>query len=205
MKKKWFGIMLSAGTAVCGFFAGCGRAGDENTGISSDSNEGENLVSELPGGIAPPGGEIFDDTTIFVYAQKDLRVLLSELVNSYQQIRPTVAVQVVYEDDAALEALPKERAACDIVFLVRRESLDALAAEAYLLEDTSYFVVKDENGGTECLSDEENVSDDVTAQVMYAFAQTANQEADELARNAAFDFVQFLISDMAMEIYQQQP
>lgn len=49
----------------------------------------------------------------------------------------------------------------------------------------------------------EIVSYDLTGNVIYPIAQTVNDEADELQSEAALDFIQFLISDTAKEVYQK--
>ena len=49
----------------------------------------------------------------------------------------------------------------------------------------------------------EIVSYDLTGDVIYPVAQIANEEADELQREAALDFISFLTSDQAKKVYEK--
>lgn len=49
----------------------------------------------------------------------------------------------------------------------------------------------------------EVVSYDLTGDVIYPAAQTVNEEADDLEREAAFDFLRFLTSEQAKEVYEK--
>lgn len=172
MKKNFFFRIIIWIAMVCGIFSGCGNRtadnSDENAGVTVDKNEwAAEETAELEGGTAPLGGEIFDDTTIVVFAEKEYESIMEELIEKYQELRPTVTVQGNYDDAENLITLLKENASCDVIVTAKQEHLDELAAEGLLVENTRY-------------------------EMTYSVAQVVNQKADELERNAAYDFVQFL-------------
>ena len=49
----------------------------------------------------------------------------------------------------------------------------------------------------------EIVSYDLTGNVIYPIAQIVNDEADDLQKEAALDFIKFLTSDTAKEVYEK--
>ena len=49
----------------------------------------------------------------------------------------------------------------------------------------------------------QTVSSDLTGTVTYPIAQVINQEADEVQSEAARDFISFILSDTAKEIFEK--
>lgn len=286
MKKRWRNILIL--TAALTFLAGCGGSGQE----------------EPPG--TPPnnpmlGGEIFDDTSVTVFAAKSLEQAMDEVIEAYNRIRPTVTVYANYDSSGTLAAQIGEGAACDVFFPASQFQMDELQEAGLLLENSRVDLLRnqvcvvtyldsgtkvtgladldraksialaggsvpvgrytrqaiinlgllsetddaaavtsseisaalggvivnecanvgavalavseganevgtvyrsDVTGFSERLVILENVSSDLTGEVVYPAAQVKNDQADELERNAAADFMLFLVSDQAKEIYR---
>lgn len=285
MKRRWINILILL--AVLTVFAGCGGKTKE----------------EAPGNLQNNpmlGGEIFDDTSVTVFAAKSLEQAMEEMIEAYNRIRPTVTVYANYDSSGTLATQIEEGAACDVFFSASQFQMDELQEAGLILEDSRIDLLKNQlcvvtypDSGTkvtgladlaqadsialaggfvpvgrytrqaminlgilsgtddaenvssseisaalggvmvnECanvgavatavseganevgtvyrsdltgfsgrLVVLENVSAELTGEVLYPAAQVKNDQADELERNAAADFMLFLASDQAKEIF----
>lgn len=186
-------------------FTACGRqntdAPEQDKAEASGGSEASASERELEGAAPPPGGEIMDDTQIRVFADRDCQTLMTELIEAYGALRPTVFVDVVYDSADNFVKQLQEQSACDVLFSAKAGQLDELTAAGIGWNDSGYRVVLD---GTEENSVKilEASTDTAEAETLFSIVQLENQAADELERNAAWDFVQFLVSDTAKEKYE---
>lgn len=287
MKKKLLAVLL-AGAMVFGL-AACGNAEEESTDVAETKEE--QTADE----------DIFEDTTVTIFAAKSLNGVVDELIALYQEDQPNVEILTNYDSSGTLMEQIKEGAACDLFFSAAQKQMDELEGEGLLEADTRATVVNNQvcvvtytgsetkvtglsdigeaesfaladgsvpvgkytrqamvnagmlpetddvsaitteevsnalgveinecknvgdvttqvaNGSNEVgtvyksdtygLEDQleilEIVSYDLTGNVIYPIAQIINADADDLEKEAAADFLAFLTSDRAKEIYEK--
>ena len=307
MKKKTVSILLMAAMALslaaCGFsnstdFSSKSSSKAESTSASSASSEAESASSAK----STADGEVFDDTTVTVFAAKSLNSVMETLISEYNKTQPNVKLVGSYDSSGTLMEQIEQGAACDLFFSAAQKQMDQLEgdelvvdgtranvvnnqvcvvtykgsdtkvtgledidkAESFALADGSVPVgkytrqamvnagmldkvddvsaittqeVSDALGGieiNECAnvgavtaavsegsnevgtvykSDTYGLEDkleilqvvgyDLTGDVIYPVAQIKNDEADDLESEAALDFLHFLTSDKAKEVYEK--
>lgn len=284
MKKRVLALLMSSmlvlGLAAC--------SNSEN----SDETESKEIEEQT---------DVFNDTSITIFAAKSLNGVVDELIGMYQEMQPNVEILTNYDSSGTLMEQIKEGAACDLFFSAAQKQMDELEGLELILSDTRANVVNNQvcvvtyagsetkvtglsdignaesvaladgsvpvgkytrqaminegmldkvedisaitteeiasrlgveinecknvgdvttqvaNGSNEVgtvyksdtygLEDQlqilEIVSYDLTGNVIYPIAQIVNEEADDLEKEAAFDFLTFLTSDTAKEIYEK--
>ena len=287
MKKRLLAVLL-AGAMVFGL-AACGNIEEESADAAETTEE--QAADE----------DVFEDTTITIFAAKSLNGVVDELIALYQEDQPNVEILTNYDSSGTLMEQIKEGAACDLFFSAAQKQMDELEGEGLLEADTRANVVNNQvcvvtytgsetkvtgladigeaesfaladgsvpvgkytrqamvnagmlpetedvsaitteevsdalgveinecknvgdvttqvaNGSNEVgtvyksdtygLEDQleilEIVSYDLTGNVIYPIAQIINADADDLEKEAAADFLAFLTSDRAKEIYEK--
>lgn len=288
MKKRVLALLMS-GVMVFGLAACSNSENSDGTASKETAEETEERT------------DVFDDTTITIFAAKSLNGVVDELIGMYQETQPNVEILTNYDSSGTLMEQIKEGATCDLFFSAAQKQMDELEGLELILSDTRANVVNNQvcvvtyagsetkitglsdignaesfaladgsvpvgkytrqamvnagmldevedvsqitteeiasklgveinecknvgdvttqvaNGsnevGTVYKSDTygleeqlqilEIVSYDLTGNVIYPIAQIVNADADDLEKEAAFDFLTFLTSDTAKEIYEK--
>ena len=121
MKKKTVSILLTAAMALS--LAACGSSNStdssskssskaESTSASSASSEAESASSAK----STADGEVFDDTTVTVFAAKSLNSVMETLISEYNKTQPNVKLVGSYDSSGTLMVQIEEGAACDVFF-----------------------------------------------------------------------------------------
>lgn len=308
MKKKVLSAIAILMTGA--MLAGCGnnKVQSETAGAVEEQPQAEKeseveIVEETEEVSAEAEQEVFEATTVTVFAAKSLNTVLDELIATYHEIQPNVTFVTNYDSSGTLMTQIEEGALCDVFFSAAQSQMNQLQEEDSLIVDgTRYNVVNNQvcvvtykgsgtnvtgladignaksmaladgsvpvgkytrqalvNSGVleeaddvasittqtvsealggieinECAnvgavaaavseganevgtvyySDTYGYEDileilevvpyDLTGNVIYPVAQVVNAEADELEAEAAKDFIAFLISDDAKEIFEK--
>jgi len=107
MKKKTVSILLTAAMALS--LAACGSSNStdssskssskaESTSASSASSEAESASSAK----STADGEVFDDTTVTVFAAKSLNSVMETLISEYNKTQPNVKLVGSYDSSGTL-------------------------------------------------------------------------------------------------------
>ena len=218
MKKRVLAAML-AGVMVLGL-AGCGGSSDDKKedAKTEDTAKDEDKESD---------GEQFEDTTITIFAAKSLNGVVDELIAMYNEEDIDKAESFALADGSVPVGKYTRQAMVnagmldkvdDISTITTQEVSDALggieinecanvgAVTAAVSEGSNEVgtVYKSDTYGLEDkLEILQVVSYDLTGDVIYPIAQIKNDEADDQESEAALDFLHFLTSDKAKEVYEK--
>ena len=117
MKKKTVSILLMAAMALslaaCGFSNSTDSSSKssskaESTSASSASSEAESASSAK----STADGEVFDDTTVTVFAAKSLNSVMETLISEYNKTQPNVKLVGSYDSSGTLMTQKIGRASC---------------------------------------------------------------------------------------------
>lgn len=131
MKKRVLALML-AGVMIIGM-GGCGNSSSESTEEAS--------AKETTGSDE---AEIFDDTTVTIFAAKSLNQVVDELIALYNETQPNVEIITSYDSSGTLMEQIKEGAECDIFFSAAQSQMNTLEEEGLLIDGTRANVVNNQ-------------------------------------------------------------
>ena len=149
MKKKTVSILLMAAMALS--LAACGSSNStdssskssskaESTSASSASSEAESASSAK----STADGEVFDDTTVTVFAAKSLNSVMETLISEYNKTQPNVKLVGSYDSSGTLMTQIEEGASCDVFFSAAAKQMDQLEADGLVVEGTRHNVVNNQ-------------------------------------------------------------
>lgn len=149
MKKKTVSILLMAAMALS--LAACGSSNStdssskssskaESTSASSASSEAESASSAK----STADGEVFDDTTVTVFAAKSLNSVMEMLISEYNKTQPNVKLVGSYDSSGTLMTQIEEGASCDVFFSAAAKQMDQLEGENLLVEGTRHNIVNNQ-------------------------------------------------------------
>ena len=149
MKKKTVSILLTAAMALS--LAACGSSNStdssskssskaESTSASSASSEAESASSAE----STADGEVFDDTTVTVFAAKSLNSVMETLISEYNKNQPNVKLVGSYDSSGTLMTQIEEGASCDVFFSAAAKQMDQLEGENLLVEGTRHNIVNNQ-------------------------------------------------------------
>ena len=149
MKKKTVSILLTAAMALS--LAACGSSNStdssskssskaESTSASSASSEAESASSAE----STADGEVFDDTTVTVFAAKSLNSVMETLISEYNKTQPNVKLVGSYDSSGTLMTQIEEGASCDVFFSAAAKQMDQLEGENLLVEGTRHNIVNNQ-------------------------------------------------------------
>ena len=149
MKKKTVSILLTAAMALS--LAACGSSNStdssskssskaESTSASSASSEAESASSAK----STADGEVFDDTTVTVFAAKSLNSVMETLISEYNKTQPNVKLVGSYDSSGTLMTQIEEGASCDVFFSAAAKQMDQLEKENLLVEGTRHNIVNNQ-------------------------------------------------------------
>ena len=149
MKKKTVSILLMAAMALS--LAACGSSNStdssskssskaESTSASSASSEAESASSAK----STADGEVFDDTTVTVFAAKSLNSVMETLISEYNKTQPNVKLVGSYDSSGTLMTQIEEGASCDVFFSAAAKQMDQLEKENLLVEGTRHNIVNNQ-------------------------------------------------------------
>ena len=67
-------------------------------------------------------GEVFDDTTVTVFAAKSLNSVMETLISEYNKTQPNVKLVGSYDSSGTLMIQIEEGASCDVFFLPQQQN-----------------------------------------------------------------------------------
>ena len=149
MKKKTVSILLMAAMApslaACGFSNSTDSSSKssskaESTSASSASSEAESASSAK----STADGEVFDDTTVTVFAAKSLNSVMETLISEYNKTQPNVKLVGSYDSSGTLMTQIEEGASCDVFFSAAAKQMDQLEEENLLVEGTRHNIVNNQ-------------------------------------------------------------
>ena len=149
MKKKTVSILLMAAMALslaaCGFSNSTDSSSKssskvESTSASSASSEAESASSTE----STADGEVFDDTTVTVFAAKSLNSVMETLISEYNKTQPNVKLVGSYDSSGTLMTQIEEGASCDVFFSAAAKQMDQLEGEELLVEGTRHNIVNNQ-------------------------------------------------------------
>ena len=149
MKKKTVSILLMAAMALslaaCGFSNSTDSSSKssskaESTSASSASSEAESASSAK----STADGEVFDDTTVTVFAAKSLNSVMETLISEYNKTQPNVKLVGSYDSSGTLMTQIEEGASCDVFFSAAAKQMDQLEADGLVVEGTRHNVVNNQ-------------------------------------------------------------
>ena len=149
MKKKTVSILLMAAMALslaaCGFSNSTDSSSKssskaESTSASSASSEAESASSAK----STADGEVFDDTTVTVFAAKSLNSVMETLISEYNKTQPNVKLVGSYDSSGTLMTQIEEGASCDVFFSAAAKQMDQLECENLLVEGTRHNIVNNQ-------------------------------------------------------------
>lgn len=149
MKKKTVSILLMAAMApsldACGFSNSTDSSSKssskaESTSASSASSEAESASSAE----STADGEVFDDTTVTVFAAKSLNSVMETLISEYNKTQPNVKLVGSYDSSGTLMTQIEEGASCDVFFSAAAKQMDQLEEENLLVEGTRHNIVNNQ-------------------------------------------------------------
>ena len=149
MKKKTVSILLTAAMALS--LAACGSSNStdssskssskaESTSASSASSEAESESSAK----STADGEVFDDTTVTVFAAKSQNSVMETLISEYNKTQPNVKLVGSYDSSGTLMTQIEEGASCDVFFSAAAKQMDQLEGENLLVEGTRHNIVNNQ-------------------------------------------------------------
>ena len=150
MKKKTVSILLTAAMALS--LAACGSSNStdssskssskaESTSASSASSEAESASSAE----STADGEVFDDTTVTVFAAKSLNSVMETLISEYNKTQPNVKLVGSYDSSGTLMVQIEEGAACDVFFSAAVKQMNQLdETDGLVVEGTRHNVVNNQ-------------------------------------------------------------
>ena len=149
MKTKTVSILLMAAMALS--LAACGSSNStdssskssskaESTSASSASSEAESASSAK----STADGEVFDDTTVTVFAAKSLNSVMETLISEYNKTQPNVKLVGSYDSSGTLMTQIEEGASCDVFFSAAAKQMDQLEKENLLVEGTRHNIVNNQ-------------------------------------------------------------
>ena len=149
MKKKTVSILLTAAMALS--LAACGSSNStdssskssskaESTSASSASSEAGSASSAE----STADGEVFDDTTVTVFAAKSLNSVMETLISEYNKTQPNVKLVGSYDSSGTLMTQIEEGASCDVFFSAAAKQMDQLEADGLVVEGTRHNVVNNQ-------------------------------------------------------------
>ena len=149
MKKKTVSILLMAAMALslaaCGFSNSTDSSSKssskaESTSASSASSEAESASSAK----STADGEVFDDTTVTVFAAKSLNSVMETLISEYNKTQPNVKLVGSYDSSGTLMTQIEEGASCDVFFSAAAKQMDQIEEENLLVEGTRHNIVNNQ-------------------------------------------------------------
>ena len=149
MKTKTVSILLMAAMALslaaCGFSNSTDSSSKssskaESTSASSASSEAESASSAK----STADGEVFDDTTVTVFAAKSLNSVMETLISEYNKTQPNVKLVGSYDSSGTLMTQIEEGASCDVFFSAAAKQMDQLEADGLVVEGTRHNVVNNQ-------------------------------------------------------------
>ena len=149
MKKKTVSILLMAAMALslaaCGFSNSTDSSSKssskaESTSASSASSEAESASSTK----STADGEVFDDTTVTVFAAKSLNSVMETLISEYNKTQPNVKLVGSYDSSGTLMTQIEEGASCDVFFSAAAKQMEQLEEENLLVEGTRHNIVNNQ-------------------------------------------------------------
>ena len=149
MKKKTVSILLMAAMApslaACGFSNSTDSSSKssskaESTSASSASSEAESASRAE----STADGEVFDDTTVTVFAAKSLNSVMEMLIIEYNKTQPNVKLVGSYDSSGTLMTQIEEGASCDVFFSAAAKQMDQLEGEELLVEGTRHNIVNNQ-------------------------------------------------------------
>ena len=150
MKKKTVSILLMAAMALslaaCGFSNSTDSSSKssskaESTSASSASSEAESASSAK----STADGEVFDDTTVTVFAAKSLNSVMETLISEYNKTQPNVKLVGSYDSSGTLMTQIEEGAACDVFFSAAQKQMDQLQdQDGLVIDGTRHNVVNNQ-------------------------------------------------------------
>ena len=150
MKKKTVSILLMAAMALS--LAACGSSNStdssskssskaESTSASSASSEAESASSAK----STADGEVFDDTTVTVFAAKSLNSVMEMLISEYNKTQPNVKLVGSYDSSGTLMVQIEEGADCDVFFSAAVKQMNQLdETDGLVVEGTRHNVVNNQ-------------------------------------------------------------
>ena len=149
MKKKTVSILLMAAMALS--LAACGSSNStdssskssskaESISASSASSEAESASSAK----STADGEVFDDTTVTVFAAKSLNSVMETLISEYNKTQPNVKLVGSYDSSGTLMTQIEEGASCDVFFSAAAKQMDQLETDGLVVEGTRHNVVNNQ-------------------------------------------------------------
>ena len=154
MKKKTVSILLMAAMALSLVACGSSNSTDssskssskaESTSASSASSEAESASRAK----STADGEVFDDTTVTVFAAKSLNSVMETLISEYNKTQPNVKLVGSYDSSGTLMTQIEEGASCDVFFSAAAKQMDQLEEENLLVEGTRHNIVNNQGSNTE--------------------------------------------------------
>ena len=150
MKKKTVSILLMAAMALslaaCGFSNSTDSSSKssskaESTSASSASSEAESASSAK----STADGEVFDDTTVTVFAAKSLNSVMETLISEYNKTQPNVKLVGSYDSSGTLMVQIEEGADCDVFFSAAIKQMNQLdETDGLVVEGTRHNVVNNQ-------------------------------------------------------------
>lgn len=137
MKKRIVAVLL---TCLLGasLLAGCGNKGEE--GNSQTSAAGSDTSADAEG-----GSDVFENTTVNIFAAASLNNVMEELIAKYNETQPNVKIVGNYDSSGTLLTQIEEGADCDIFFSAAQKQMDQLDNDDNLVVDgTRYNVVNNQ-------------------------------------------------------------
>lgn len=89
-------------------------------------------------------GEVFDDTTVTVFAAKSLNSVMETLISEYNKTQPNVKLVGSYDSSGTLMTQIEEGASCDVFFSAAAKQMDQLEEENLLVEGTRHNIVNNQ-------------------------------------------------------------
>ncbi len=151
MKKKTVSILLTAAMALS--LAACGSSNiADSSSKSSSEAESTSASSAVSAGEAETAGsssaaadsEVFDDTTVTVFAAKSLNSVMETLISEYNKTQPNVKLVGSYDSSGTLMTQIEEGASCDVFFSAATKQMDQLEDENFLVEGTRHNIVNNQ-------------------------------------------------------------
>lgn len=158
MKKQTVSIFLAAALTFSLTACGSSNATDtsKDAGSTSNSSSDGNSSSETEstsgtdaGDTAAEStpaadGEVFDDTTVTVFAAKSLNSVMEKLIEEYNKTQPNVKLVGSYDSSGTLMTQIEEGAACDVFFSAAAKQMDQLEGENLLAAGTRHNIVNNQ-------------------------------------------------------------
>ena len=149
MKKKTVSILLTAVMALS--LAACGASNTAESSESksssdvsaSDSTSSESKI-ETADSSSTAEDEVFDETTVTVFAAKSLNSVMEALISEYNKTQPKVKLVCSYDSSGTLMTQIEEGASCDVFFSAAAKQMDQLEGEELLVEGTRHNIVNNQ-------------------------------------------------------------